>query len=79
VWRCLDDDRLHDEARTLAARAADAPSELVRRMRETIADVASIGTHDEAVERELEPQVWSLNQPEFAARLEALRRRISRR
>jgi enoyl-CoA hydratase len=79
VWRCVDDDRLLDEARTLAARAAAAPPELVRKMRETIADVASIPTHDLAVERELDPQVWSLNQPEFAARLEALRQRISRR
>jgi enoyl-CoA hydratase len=77
VWRCVDDERLLDEAVLLASRAAAGPPELVRRMRRTIADMASVGTHEEAVELELEPQVWSLNQPEFAERLDALRRRIS--
>ncbi|MGH9118403.1 MAG: enoyl-CoA hydratase [Acidimicrobiales bacterium] len=77
VWRCVDDDRLVDEAVTMAARAAAGPPELVRRMRRTIVDMATVAGHDEAVELELEPQVWSLNQPEFAERLDALRRRIS--
>jgi enoyl-CoA hydratase len=77
VWRCVDDDRLIEQAVVMAARAAAGPPELVRRMRQTIAEVASITTHDEAVELELDPQIWSLNQPEFAERLEALRRRIS--
>ncbi|MGH9243737.1 MAG: enoyl-CoA hydratase [Acidimicrobiales bacterium] len=77
VWRCVDDDRLLDEARVLASRAAAGPPELVRRMRATIADMATIATYQDAVDRELEPQVWSLNQPEFPARLAALRQRIS--
>ena len=33
--------------------------------------------HDEAVDRELEPQVWSLNQPAFKERLAALQKKIS--
>jgi enoyl-CoA hydratase len=78
VWRCVDDDRLLDEARTLAARAASGPPELVRRIRQTIADMATVATHDEAVERELDPQVWSLNQPELAERLAAMRQKISK-
>jgi enoyl-CoA hydratase len=77
AWRCVDDDRLLEEAVRMAARAAAGPPELVRRMRRTIAEVASIDDHDTAVELELEPQVWSLNQPEFAERLQALRRRIA--
>jgi enoyl-CoA hydratase len=77
VWRCVEDDRLLEEAITMAARAAAGPPELLRRMRRTIADMADVVTHEEAVELELEPQVWSLNQPEFAERLDALRRRIS--
>jgi enoyl-CoA hydratase len=78
VWRCVDDDRLLDEASALAGRAAAGPPELVRRMRQTLADMATVATHDDAVERELDPQVWSLNQPEFAERLAALRQKISK-
>jgi enoyl-CoA hydratase len=77
VWRCVDDAALINSAVTMAARAAAAPPELLRRMRRTIGDMATVASHDEAVERELDPQVWSLNQPEFAERLDALRRRIS--
>ena len=35
--------------------------------------------HDEAVDLELEAQVWSLGQPEFAERLKALQSKISSR
>ena len=78
VWRCVDDGELLAVATELAGRAAAGPPELVRRMKDTIASMGSVATHQEAVERELEPQLWSLDQPEFRARLEALRRRISR-
>lgn len=79
AWRCVPDDHLLAEAQAMAARAAAGPPELVRRIKATLADVASIDDHDEAVERELEPQVWSINQPEFAERLAALQARITRR
>ncbi len=79
AWRCVADDELLAEAHAMAARAAAGPPELVRRIKATLADVASIDDHDEAVERELEPQVWSINQPEFAERLAALQARITRR
>ena len=38
-----------------------------------------VATHDEAVDVELEAQVWSLGQPEFAERLKALQQKISSR
>jgi enoyl-CoA hydratase len=63
----------------LAAKAAAGPPELVRQIKETLADMAAIDDHSEAVERELDPQVWSINQPEFAERLAALQARITRR
>ncbi len=77
VWRCVDDDELLPTAVELAGRAASAPPELSRRTKRTIRDMAGIATHDEAVERELEVQLWSMDQPEFAERLAALQRRIS--
>ena len=78
VWRCVDDADLLDAAVTMAARAAAGPPELVGRIKATLADMAGVGDHDAAVERELEPQVWSINQPEFAERLAALQSRITR-
>jgi enoyl-CoA hydratase len=79
AYRCVDDDELLPEARAMAGRAAAGPPELVRKMKQTIAEVASIDDHDEAVERELIPQVWSIEQPAFRERLEALQRKISSR
>jgi len=78
VWRCVDDDVLASEARELARRIADAPRDLVQRTKRTLLDVALIDDHDAAVERELEQQLWSIEQPAFAERLASLRQRISR-
>ena len=77
AWRCVDDDELADAAQALAARAAEGPPELVRRVKATVAAMADVGDHDEAVATELEPQLWSMDQPAFAERLAALQQRIS--
>ena len=79
AWDCVPDDRLLATCREMAAAAAGAPRELVRRVKETMRDVRTIDDHAAAVERELEPQVWSINQPAFAERLAALQQRISSR
>lgn len=77
VWRTVGDDDLLEAAHTMAARAASVPRELLRRTKATLADMADIADHDTAVERELEPQVWSIGQPEFQERLRSLQARIS--
>ena len=77
VWRCVDDDDLLDAAVGMAARAADGPPELTRRIKATIRDVADIAEHADAVERELGDQLWSMDQPAFAERLAQLQARIS--
>jgi len=79
VWRCVDDDRLLETALEMAARAAAAPPALAKRIKATIARMADVASHDDAVDVELEAQVWSMAQPEFAARLAAIRDRISSR
>jgi enoyl-CoA hydratase len=79
VWRCLPDGELLDQAQAMAARAASGPRELVRRVKATLAAMATIDDHDAAVERELEPQLWSLTQPDFHERLAALQARITKR
>ncbi len=77
VHRCVDDDQLLSVAQETAARAASAPRELSVIVKRTIQDMAGIDNHPGAVERELEPQLWSTRQPWFAERIAALQKRIS--
>jgi enoyl-CoA hydratase len=77
AWSCVADGELLATARELAAVAADAPRDLVGQIKQTMVDVRSLDEHADAVERELDPQVWSINQPAFQEKLAALQRRIS--
>lgn len=76
VHRCVDDDDLLATAHEMAARAASAPRELVVEVKKTIQEMADVVTHEDAVERELVPQVWSTRQPWFAERIAALQAKI---
>lgn len=77
VHRCVPDDELLAVAQEMAARAASAPRELLIETKKTLLDVASIDRHDEAMQRELGPQLWSTRQPFFAERVAAFAARIS--
>jgi enoyl-CoA hydratase len=79
VLRCVPDADLLDEAVALAARAASGPKPLVAEVKRTLGDMAAVDTHPAAVERELDPQVWSTRQPFFAERIAALQAKISKR
>ena len=70
-------DSLLAVAHEMAARAAAAPRELAIVTKRTIQDMADVDDHPAAVARELEPQLWSTQQPWFAERLAALQARIS--
>ena len=75
--RCVDDDQLLDAAQAMAARAASAPRQLAIETKRTIQAMADVDDHAAAVKRELEPQLWSIQQPWFAERLAALQAKIS--
>ncbi|MET0460009.1 MAG: enoyl-CoA hydratase [Ilumatobacteraceae bacterium] len=79
AYRCVDDEALLETAHTMAARAASAPRELVIVTKATIQAMADIDEHPAAVERELEPQLWSTRQPWFAERIAALQAKISKK
>jgi len=79
AWRCVPDGELVGAASEMAARAAAAPPALVRRVKATLARMETVASHDEAVEIELEAQLWSMSQPEFAERVAAMRTRVGRR
>ncbi len=66
-------------ARDLAKAAADGPRDLVRTIKASMRKTAVLDDHAEAVATELAPQVASIESPEFAARLAALKDRISGR
>ncbi|WP_394615232.1 enoyl-CoA hydratase [Lentzea sp. JNUCC 0626] len=66
-------------AKELAKAAADAPGPLVRTIKATMRKTDAMQVHADAVEAELEPQVESIDTPEFAARLAAMKARISGR
>ena len=75
--RCVPDDALLETACALAAGAARTPRGLLLRTKQTMRAVADLESHDEAVEVELEAQLWSKAQPEFAERIAELRAKIS--
>ena len=79
AWQCVPDDELIDAAVAMAARAADAPPELARRAKQTLQRVSVVDAHDEAVNVEIEAQLWSMEQPFFAERMAAMRDRIKNR
>ncbi len=76
VWRCVDDDDLLETALGMARRCAEGPPELARRMKTTLRRQTGVTTHAEALELELEEQLWSLDQPDFTERLAALQNRL---
>lgn len=76
VWRCVEDGDLLEAALAMARRCAEGPHELARRVKSTLRRQVEVSTHAEAVDVELDVQLWSLDQPDFEERLAALRRRI---
>ncbi|MDX8055226.1 enoyl-CoA hydratase [Lentzea sp. BCCO 10_0798] len=66
-------------AKELARASAEAPAELVRTIKATMRATDAMHDHAEAVALELIPQVASIDTPEFAARLAAMKARISGR
>lgn len=79
AYRCVPGADLLEVAHEFAARAASAPRELAIVTKRTIQDMADIDDHGAAVARELEPQLWSTQQPWFEERLAAIRARISKK
>ncbi len=79
AWKCVDDDQLMTYAHDMAARAASRPRELLKVTKRTIQDMAHVSEHPAAVERELDPQVWSTRQPWFAEMLAALQAKITKK
>jgi enoyl-CoA hydratase len=79
AWRCVPEDELVPVAQAMAGRAAAVPRQLLRRTKDTLRRVPQLQSQDEAVDHELEVQLWSMQQPAFRERLADMSRRISQR
>lgn len=66
--RCVPDEDLLAEAARVTGRLSPVPRELVTRTKATLTAIAAVGSHAEAVERELGDQLWSMAQPGFTLR-----------
>lgn len=79
AYRCVPDDELLSAAHEFARGAASAPRELAILTKQTIRDMADVDTHPDAVQREFDPQLWTVQQPWFEERIAALQAKISRK
>lgn len=79
AYKCVPDDELAGFAHEFARGAASAPRELVILTKQTIRDMADIASHPDAVAREFDPQLWTVQQPWFEERIAALQAKISKR
>lgn len=79
AYKSVPDDELLATAHEFARGAATAPRELAIMTKQTIRDMADIDSHAEAVQREFEPQLWTVKQPWFEERIAALKAKISSR
>ncbi|HUF98559.1 MAG TPA: enoyl-CoA hydratase [Ilumatobacter sp.] len=77
AYRCVADDELMLAAQEFARGAASAPRELAIIAKQTIRDMSNIAAHEDAVLREFDPQLWTVQQPWFEERIAALQKKIS--
>ena len=77
AWQCVPDAALLDTAKSFATRAAAAPRDLVKQVKQTLDEMIAVDVHEEAVDKELVHQVLSMQSPEFSARIAAMRDEIA--
>ena len=77
AWTCVPNEELLATAEALAAKAANAPRELVMRTKDTIHRTSAISDSDAAIDNELDTQVWSMGEPAFVDMVSSLKSRIS--
>ena len=80
AWRAYDsDEQLHAGAMELAGRAAAAPRDLITTTKATMRVTARLDAHADATDIEVRAQAQSVHSAEFAERVAALQRKISKK
>jgi enoyl-CoA hydratase len=73
AWSCVPDAELLDTAVEFCAGIADAPTRLLREIKETLRESSGLPHHVEACNYELVKQLASVDSPEYAERFAAAR------
>lgn len=79
AWQCVPNEDLLATAERLAAKAASAPRELLMRTKDTIERTETIETGSQAVDNELDTQVWSMGEPAFNDMVASLKERMAKK
>ncbi|MDG1311053.1 MAG: enoyl-CoA hydratase [Porticoccaceae bacterium] len=63
AWKCVEGDRLLEEAFAFTANIRDLPKELLLRTKQTLRQAGGTNSHKEILDIETTEQIWSINQP----------------
>ena len=63
AWKCVEAEKLVDEAFEFTKNIRDLPKELLLRTKQTLRAAGGTNNHDEILQRETAEQVWSIQQP----------------
>ena len=63
AWKCVEADKLLDEAFAFTGNIRDLPKELLLRTKQTLRQAGGTNSHQEILDMETAEQIWSINQP----------------
>lgn len=63
AWKCVEADKLLDEAFAFTGNIRDLPKELLLRTKQTLRQAGGTNSHQEILDMETVEQIWSINQP----------------
>jgi enoyl-CoA hydratase len=63
AWKCVEADKLLDEAFAFTGHIRDLPKELLLRTKQTLRQAGGTNSHQEILDMETAEQIWSINQP----------------
>jgi len=63
AWKCVEADKLLEEAFAFTGNIRDLPKELLLRTKQTLRQAGGTNSHQEILDLETAEQIWSINQP----------------
>lgn len=63
AWKCVEADKLLEEAFAFTWNIRDLPKELLLRTKQTLRQAGGTNSHQEILDMETAEQIWSINQP----------------
>ena len=77
AWKCVDGDKLIEEAIAFTANIRDLPKELLLRTKQTLRLAGGTNSHKEMLDVETAEQIWSIEQPFARDSIAAMIEKIS--